>query len=485
MRKIATLLTLLLFLAIANHVTSQSTCQIPTNLQATAVGARSANLIWDGETDSLFVIAYKIVDPNINYNWRYKKSATNTFDLKSLAPNTTYTCIVRAFCHLYDKSDYSEAIEFTTAGCAAATNLTVNSVSDHLVKVSWTGSSDAYTVRYKKLNDAGYHYKKTTETSFILKSLSANSTYEWCVKSFCYNAKDTAAVYTCGAFFTTTGCKTPGIVIVNNVTFKTALIVWDKNNEAVNYMVKWYQPGIDTIHYKQTTNNSFLIKYLKPDTKYIAQIIVFCPTITSEGKDTVYKIHGDTVSFVTKSIPYCLAPSNLQTLSVTGTTAKVSWNSCPIATNYKIRYTDVITNRVHYIMITGNNIPFTMMNLQANRKYSWQVMSFYTLNNVQHKTDYSDYGYFTTGKPAKFMNNTEKMDVQIYPNPSKGTFSIAVNSNNTYDFDIYNITGNLVYSQKANTSNYVANLNLNLPQGLYLVKVYDGIQTKTSKLIIQ
>ena len=84
------------------------------------------------------------------------------------------------------------------------------------------------------------------------------------------------------------------------------------------------------------------------------------------------------------------------------------------------------------------------------------------------------------------MNNSDKMDVQVFPNPSNGEFYISVNSKMKFDLELYNITGKLVYSQKSNPADFSGDINLTgLSKGLYLLKVINNNEAKTSKLVIE
>ena len=212
MKKISTLLVILFFIAFTKNIQAQSECLTPTDLHTVTVGSRSAQLNWTGSTDSLFVIAYKVVDPNIVYNWHYRKTTSNTFNLRLLLPNTTYICQVRAFCKFKTKSLFSETITFTTGDCKGVTELNVDKVANHSVKLSWGGTSNAYLIKFKEVNGKYFRYRKTIDNNIIIANLKSNTTYEWCVKSFCYGT-DTSSVWTCGGLFVTTGCAAPKIVV--------------------------------------------------------------------------------------------------------------------------------------------------------------------------------------------------------------------------------------------------------------------------------
>jgi V8-like Glu-specific endopeptidase len=84
-------------------------------------------------------------------------------------------------------------------------------------------------------------------------------------------------------------------------------------------------------------------------------------------------------------------------------------------------------------------------------------------------------------------NRSQKLDLQIYPNPSEGIFTLKVTSNNykPYTVEIYNNNGSVISKiEYANT----IELNLNktdLVSGIYYVKVTMGNNYIVKKLVIK
>jgi hypothetical protein len=78
-------------------------------------------------------------------------------------------------------------------------------------------------------------------------------------------------------------------------------------------------------------------------------------------------------------------------------------------------------------------------------------------------------------------------DLEIYPNPSNGNFSITpkVNHNKLQTVEIYNIVGKLIYSETIkNRSTFNINISQS-PKGIYFVKFNDGEKITTEKIIVQ
>ena len=75
----------------------------------------------------------------------------------------------------------------------------------------------------------------------------------------------------------------------------------------------------------------------------------------------------------------------------------------------------------------------------------------------------------------------------IFPNPSKGVFNMRMAAINEFDYDLYDITGKLIYQERnivPTNREYQLDLT-SLSSGMYLLKIVsDGYQT-TKKLILK
>ena len=78
----------------------------------------------------------------------------------------------------------------------------------------------------------------------------------------------------------------------------------------------------------------------------------------------------------------------------------------------------------------------------------------------------------------------ERNNFKLYPNPSKGeTINISSNKNTDFEVTIFNMLGKEVLTKNVKAS---TKLNVsNLQSGVYLVRMTQGNQSSTKKLIIQ
>ncbi|MBC7864880.1 MAG: T9SS type A sorting domain-containing protein [Bacteroidia bacterium] len=78
---------------------------------------------------------------------------------------------------------------------------------------------------------------------------------------------------------------------------------------------------------------------------------------------------------------------------------------------------------------------------------------------------------------------TENESLLVYPNPNNGTFSLETNSADVKDVFVYDMLGNIVFSQSKTATQLLTVDVSNLPNGIYLVKVMCGDKIQTKKII--
>jgi len=82
-------------------------------------------------------------------------------------------------------------------------------------------------------------------------------------------------------------------------------------------------------------------------------------------------------------------------------------------------------------------------------------------------------------------NTTEnyRENILLYPNPSSGILNIRTNHTFTPSIKIYNLIGELVFSEDNLSPN--SQITLNQPPGIYMIVIKTNRSTSTSKLIIK
>jgi len=79
-------------------------------------------------------------------------------------------------------------------------------------------------------------------------------------------------------------------------------------------------------------------------------------------------------------------------------------------------------------------------------------------------------------------SNLENL-ISIYPNPANGEFTIGNLKTASYDLEIYDVMGQVILTQKANSSGVP--VFLNAPPGIYFLKIKSGTFIYTSKFVNQ
>ena len=78
--------------------------------------------------------------------------------------------------------------------------------------------------------------------------------------------------------------------------------------------------------------------------------------------------------------------------------------------------------------------------------------------------------------------------ILIYPNPSNGKFTVdgTINMGQTINLEIYNMLGEKAYLALNFRSQSSNEIDLsNFPNGVYILKLYEGTATYTQKIIVQ
>jgi hypothetical protein len=80
-------------------------------------------------------------------------------------------------------------------------------------------------------------------------------------------------------------------------------------------------------------------------------------------------------------------------------------------------------------------------------------------------------------------------DLQVYPNPSNGSFTVSSQSMNAdkLEIEVADIQGKVVYSADlGKVSGFIHAIHLpNVAKGVYLLKITTGTQSHFSKLVVE
>ena len=168
-----------------------ATCDMPTNLNATATAYNVADATWTaGGSETAWNVQFKLASAS---EWGNSIAVTSTtYHISGLTAETSYQVRVQANCGNGETSDWTTAASFTTPAepaepCNAPTDIALNNVTTTTATVIWTagGSETSWIVQYK-LQSASQWQEATVQTnSYDLTGLTPNSYYEVRVKAIC------------------------------------------------------------------------------------------------------------------------------------------------------------------------------------------------------------------------------------------------------------------------------------------------------------
>jgi hypothetical protein len=171
----------------------------------------------------------------------------------------------------------------------------------------------------------------------------------------------------------------------------------------------------------------------------------------------------------------CNAPTNVIIYNVHMFNAIASWDTVAGATGYEYYIAvhpstpslgTVTTN--HSIYITGLNPNTTYDFCVRTRCISsvspWICDTFHTAS---------------TG----INTITKDDDVQIYPNPSKGSFTISLNNNHAA-ITVFDITGRIVTSKQMENASETISLN-NAAKGVYTIRILTDGAVINKRVVIE
>ncbi len=82
------------------------------------------------------------------------------------------------------------------------------------------------------------------------------------------------------------------------------------------------------------------------------------------------------------------------------------------------------------------------------------------------------------------VSDIEDTNINIYPNPSNGIFTLQNGTNNIKSFDVFNMSGKIILSRNINSDKTTIDLS-NQAHGFYFIKMYSEDSVYNAKLIIK
>jgi hypothetical protein len=306
------------FITVSNPIIQ--TCGTPDMLNAYNILDKEATLAWNPavKADSFYVFYARAGEP-----YQFVKVNGNVHSVKviNLTAATLYHWYVRAYCQ--SVNPFSVISSFTTlSGPLSCSSTPINphssSVTESSVRLNWYPTAvQQYRIRFRVINTPTYQYRLVNATdhpdNFHLYNLQPSTTYEWSIRGIC---NGTPTAWSPVQYFTTLApCPFPGPVLVQDITHKQAMALWDGNSLADTIRIRFGVVGGSTVRYLKVAQagslGKALIKNLQPDTDYWLQLRSVCPW----GGRSPW---SDTVFFRTMPapVPRAIEPGNEMQLNI-------------------------------------------------------------------------------------------------------------------------------------------------------------------------
>ncbi len=182
-------------------------CSPVKNIQAIDITKTSAQLTWEFNCNPAVKYRIRYINTTTN-DTNTVQSTTLTKSLTNLDPSTTYHVEIRSVCdNAGAQLSPWTGFQFTTLqGCVKPNNIQVVATTANTATISWSAVNDAaqYRLRYRKIGNTNWTpiVVPAPNTSKIITGLTANSTYEFQMRTLCNTNNEFSNFTTMNGFLT-------------------------------------------------------------------------------------------------------------------------------------------------------------------------------------------------------------------------------------------------------------------------------------------
>jgi|GEM_PF-5374506 len=296
----------------------------------------------------------------------------------------------------------------------------------------------------------------------------------------------------------------PNQVKITNIQATTATVTWQSLGNGFSYQLRYRVAGTNTWTETAIVNSpatSFPLAGLRSDVLYEVQVRSKC---TTQPAFQAWEQNPITTFRTLANIQNCSArvpspPNSILVQNVTTLQATVQWQNIPDASGVVVVYgfANQSPNTWREVILCRPANTLVLTPLQPNTKYRVRLRTLCNQCTTQQgnskKSNWSPIVEFTTpgnGNKQSAFETTNPLTLSLYPNPNKGNFTVAFNSEKTDELHlaVFDVTGRLIYS----TTVPVQSGNNDLPcelkgisSGLYSLRVRLGAESQQIKLVIE
>jgi hypothetical protein len=196
-----------------------------------------------------------------------------------------------------------------------------------------------------------------------------------------------------------------------------------------------------------------------------------------------YYAYADTGYSLSIACP--AAPSGLTTINITGISATLNWNVVGCASGYKIQYRVKGTKGWTVRSTNGSTSTANITGLTPNTIYQWRVATKCKYNGANSFSDFSSASQFTTA--ASIAGNGVILSA-VSPanaiNPAKTSTAFVVSGTiKNASVIITDIPGKTIWEKTNINSNHIVLPVERFTPGIYVVKLLNGSEIHTVKLV--
>lgn len=176
-------------------------------------------------------------------------------------------------------------------------------------------------------------------------------------------------------------------------------------------------------------------------------------------------------------IPACYPPEPLPPVAITGTTAKVKWNTVDSVDHFELQYRPVGAAAWTTKTVAGIKTFRKLAGLTCDTEYEWRIRSFCLDGEVSL---YSEIQTFNTASCRMAEDEPEaEMPVTVYTYGDQLHILLDAGEPSEWYCKVFDMFGHLVFEQQL--ASHATIIHTSLPSGLYIVAMeYSGQVFSTS-----
>ena len=473
--------------------TTLTPCTAPLNPVTTGIGLTAATLDWDAVSGAWgYRVRYKQQSQPWSA-WVYDTVTTNTYSLTGLSNSTAYHWQVATMCVASgaNNSGFTGYTTFSTLmPCPDPNNLVTSNITYNSVLLGWTGTSAAssYNLLYKESGSSTWdtivinNTFSGTAVTYVLSGLNSSTTYEWALITTCISSGLSSSIS--GANFTTSlACQVPTGLNVTNILLDRATMNWTSTSNANHYDVRLRPVGGNWLYMGYIFGTSKTKYSLSSGTTYEWQVRGVCSSDTSD-------VSSWTSIETFSTLAPCTKPNNTNVTSVTSSSAVLGWD--PVggsSTTYDVRFKLQGSSWGSWVYTYGiNTNQLVQTGLNPSTGYHWQVRAVCGTSNMSGFTSYN--AFVTSNNRLIAGDDNLSINLNIYPNPTRGIFNINFVSEKVDNFEITIIDafGKIVLHEdkKDFIGEYTKLIDLvGFSKGIYMLQIKTQDSSIRKKIVLQ